>query len=71
MTIYHMTKSTLESELRRFKTYQADCDDHEHCEQYQQEIDAFEDALQCGEGSSFAFGYSKYVMDSTDFTEEI
>jgi hypothetical protein len=71
MTIYHMTKSTLESELHRVKTYQADCDDYEHCEQYQEEIDAFKDALRCGEGSSFAFGYSKYVMDTCNFTEEL
>ena len=66
MKTIHYTKSALESEKALYIHYQSDCMDYEHCEQYQETIDAIDHALRYGEGLSFATNI-KYVMDSLNF----
>jgi len=69
MKTIHYTKSSLESEKALYIHYQANCMDYEHCEQYQETIDALEEALRCGEGYSQFTGIT-YVMDSLNFINE-
>ena len=66
MKTLHLTKSSLESEKALYIHYQADCMDYEHCDQYQETIDALDHALRYGEGLSFSANV-KYVMDTFNF----
>lgn len=70
-TILHFTKSALESERALYEGWLSTCDDHEHCEQYQETIDAIDEALRTGEGTSFANGCTEYVMDSSFWVENL
>jgi len=67
MITIHLTKTALESEKALYEHWLNDCEDYEHCEQYQEEIDALTECLRSGIGHAFTI---TYVMDSLNFINE-
>lgn len=70
MKTIHYTKSALEAEKALYVHYQADCMDYEHCNQYQETIDAIDYALRYGSASDFSTN-TLWIMDRHNFTFDL